>query len=69
MLKQIVTRKMEGRRKRGRPCERWRYEVEENLYIMGMKIRQATSKKHQEWNPSYTMHCSALKRVRKVIRQ
>jgi hypothetical protein len=39
MPKQIVTTKMKGRRKRGRPRKRWKDEVQEDLKIMGMKNR------------------------------
>jgi hypothetical protein len=34
MPKQIATSTMEGTRKKGRPCKRWREEVEEVLYMM-----------------------------------
>jgi hypothetical protein len=35
--KRIVTATTEGARKRGRPHETWRNEVEEDLKIMGIK--------------------------------
>jgi hypothetical protein len=40
MPKQILTAKMEGRRKRGGPVKRWEEEVEEDLNIMGIKKKQ-----------------------------
>jgi hypothetical protein len=39
MLKQVITAVMEGIRKEGRSRKRWRYEVEEDLNIMGIKNR------------------------------
>jgi hypothetical protein len=41
MPKQIVIATMEGTRKTGRPCNRWRDEVEQDLNIMGIKCGQA----------------------------
>jgi hypothetical protein len=40
---------MEGTRKRGRSCKRWRDDVEEDLNIMGLKNRQAMVIDRQEW--------------------
>jgi hypothetical protein len=44
-----MTTKMEGTRKRGRPCKRWIDEVEEDLKIMGIRNVHADAKDHQEW--------------------
>jgi hypothetical protein len=54
---------MEGTRKRGRSCRRWRDDVE-NLNIMRIKNRQAMATDHQDWRktywkPRFTMECSA----------
>jgi hypothetical protein len=38
--KQIATARMEGIRKRRRPCKGWKGEVEENLNIMEIQNRQ-----------------------------
>jgi hypothetical protein len=45
----ILTTKMEGTRKRGRPRKRWIYEVEEDLKIMVIRNWQAVAKDPQEW--------------------
>jgi hypothetical protein len=37
MPKEIETVKMEGNRKRGRSCKRWRDKVEEDLNTMDIK--------------------------------
>jgi hypothetical protein len=37
MPQNIMTTKMEGTRKRGRPLKRWIDEVEEDLKIMGIR--------------------------------
>jgi len=36
---QIATATMEGTSKRGRPCQRWRDEYEEDLNMTGIKHR------------------------------
>jgi hypothetical protein len=36
---------MEETRKRGRPCKRWRDEVEEDIKVMGLKNRQVMDRK------------------------
>jgi hypothetical protein len=46
MPKQIATVAMEGIRKRGRPCKRWR---DEDLNNMGIKNRQAVVRDCREW--------------------
>jgi hypothetical protein len=48
-LKEIMTTKMEGTRKRGRPCKRRIDEVEEDLKIMGIINWHAVAKDCQEW--------------------
>jgi hypothetical protein len=45
----IITSKMEGTRKRGRPRKRWRDEVEEDLKITGIRNWYAVPKDRQEW--------------------
>jgi hypothetical protein len=40
---------MEGTRKRGRPCKRWKDEVEKELNIVGIKNGQAMAKHRREW--------------------
>jgi hypothetical protein len=37
MPKQIATATMKGTRKKGRPCKRWRDEVEEDLNVMQIR--------------------------------
>jgi hypothetical protein len=37
MPKQIATATMEGTRKKGRPCKRWRDKVEEDLNVMQIR--------------------------------
>jgi hypothetical protein len=49
MPKKIMTTKMEGTRKRGRPCKRWIDEVEEDLKIMGIRNWHAVAKDRQQW--------------------
>jgi hypothetical protein len=49
MSKQIATTTMEGIRKRGRSCKRWRDKVEEDLNIMGITNRHANVKDRLEW--------------------
>jgi hypothetical protein len=49
MPKKILTSKMEGKRKRGRPYKRRIDEVEEDLKIMGIRDRHAEARDHQEW--------------------
>jgi hypothetical protein len=44
----IMTTKMEGTRKRGRPRKRWIDEVEEDLKIMGIRNWHAVVKDRQE---------------------
>jgi len=39
---------MEGKRKRGRPRDRWRNEVEKELNIMGIKKGQTMAKHRRE---------------------
>jgi hypothetical protein len=46
---QTVTATMEGTRKCGRPCNRWGNKAEEDLNIMGIKIRQAIVRDPREW--------------------
>ena len=36
---------MDETRKRGRPCKRWRDEVEEDIKVMGLKNRQVMDRK------------------------
>jgi hypothetical protein len=45
----IMTIKMEGTRKRGRPRKRWIDEVEEVLKIIGIRNWNAVAKDRQEW--------------------
>jgi len=40
---------MNETREKGRPCKRWRYEVEKDLNIIGIKIKQAMARDRQEW--------------------
>jgi hypothetical protein len=47
--KKIITTKIEGARKRGRPRKRWIDEVEEDLKIMGIINWHAVAKYRQEW--------------------
>jgi hypothetical protein len=49
MPKRIMTTKMEGTRKRGRPRKRWIDEIEEDLKIMGIRNWHAVAKDRQEW--------------------
>jgi hypothetical protein len=44
-----MTTKIEGTRKRGRPCKRWIDKVEENLKVMGIRNWHAVAKGRQEW--------------------
>jgi hypothetical protein len=48
MCKKIMTTKVEGTRKRGRPHKRWIDEVEEDLKIMGIRNWHAVAKDRQE---------------------
>jgi hypothetical protein len=48
MPKKIMTTKMEGTRKRGRPHKRWIDEVEEDVKIMGIRNWHAVAKDRQE---------------------
>jgi hypothetical protein len=45
---QIATATMEGTSKRGRPCKRWRDELEENLNMIGIKHMQGIVKDGRE---------------------
>jgi hypothetical protein len=45
----IMTTKVEGTRKRGRPRKRWIDEVEEDLKIMGIRNWHSVAKDRQEW--------------------
>jgi hypothetical protein len=45
----IMTTKMKGTRKRGRPRKRWIDEVEEDLKIMGIRNWHAVARDRQEW--------------------
>jgi hypothetical protein len=47
--KKIMTTKMEGTRKRGRPRKRWIGEVEEDLKIMEIRNWHAVAKYRQKW--------------------
>lgn len=49
MLKQTATAKMEGTRKSKRPRERWKDDVEKNLYIMGIKNSKAMFIDGRKW--------------------
>jgi hypothetical protein len=49
MPEKIMTTKMEGTRKRGRPRKRWIDEAEEDLKIMGIRNWHAVAKDLQEW--------------------
>jgi hypothetical protein len=49
MPKNIMTTKMEGTWKKGRPRKRWIDEVEEDLKIMGIRNWHAVSKDRQDW--------------------
>jgi hypothetical protein len=49
MTKKIMTNKMEGTSKRGRPRKRWIDEVEEYFKIMGIRNWHAVAKGRQEW--------------------
>jgi hypothetical protein len=40
---------MEGTRKIGRPRKRWKYKVEGDLKIMGIKNRHAMARDRWEW--------------------
>jgi hypothetical protein len=40
MPKQIAEAAVEGVRKRGRPCKRWRYELEEDLSVVEIKKKK-----------------------------
>jgi hypothetical protein len=65
MPKQIAAATTEGIRKRGRPCKRWKDEVEEDLNIMGIKNRcvqqpgTARNGRRLYCKPRSTMDCSA----------
>jgi hypothetical protein len=48
MPKKIMTIKIEGTRKRGRPRKRWIDEVEDDLKIMGIRNWLAMAKDRQE---------------------
>jgi hypothetical protein len=49
MPKQTKAATIEGTRKRGRPCKRWKDEVEEDLNIMGIKNWRAAARDRQKW--------------------
>jgi hypothetical protein len=49
MPKQIVTARMEGTNKRGRPWKRWTDEVEEDLKIIGTRNWHALARGRKEW--------------------
>jgi len=64
MPKQTATAKMEGTRKSERPRERWKDDIEKNLYIMETKNSQAmfiAVGNGERWNlkQSSTQECSA----------
>ena len=74
MPKQSATTKMEGRRKRGGPLERWEDNVEEDLNIMGIKIN---GRKWPETvgngrrlcgKPRSTMDCNASTRKKRRVK-
>jgi len=47
--RQIATPTMEGKRKGGSTCRRWRDEAEEGLNIMEIKNRQEMIRGRREW--------------------
>jgi len=49
VLKQTAIAARERIKKRGRPCKRWWYKVENNLNIMGINNRQAMARDSWEW--------------------
>jgi hypothetical protein len=49
MLKKVMTTKMEGTRKRGRSCKRWKDEAGEGLKIMEIRNWHAMAKDRQKW--------------------
>jgi hypothetical protein len=49
MPKQIAAATIEGTRKRGIPCKRWKDEVEEDLNIMEIKNRRAAARDRRKW--------------------
>jgi hypothetical protein len=48
-MPKIMTTKMEGTEKRGRPRKRWIDEVEEDLKIMGIRNWYAVIENRQKW--------------------
>lgn len=52
MTKQITSGAVEGVRKRGRPCRRWKGELEEDLSVVEIKKRKdrkAMARDRREW--------------------
>jgi hypothetical protein len=62
MPKQIAAATTEGVRNRRRPRKRWRYEVEQDVNIMGIKDGKWPETVGNEgrlyWEPSYATDCS-----------
>jgi hypothetical protein len=49
MPKQIAAATIEGTRERGRSRKRWKYEVEEDLNITGIKNGRAADRDRPKW--------------------
>jgi hypothetical protein len=52
MPKQIVTARMEGTRKRGRPWNTWTDEVQEDWKLMGIRNFLTVARDRKEWRRS-----------------
>jgi len=49
MPKKIFTQEMEGTRRRGRPREGWREEVERDLQVLGVRRRRELMIDREKW--------------------
>jgi hypothetical protein len=75
MPKQITTATMEGTKEKGKPCKRWRVEVDEDLNIMGINNRRTVVKDCQEWRKMVLeteihngLQCLRRRRRRRICR-